>query len=325
MGGSANIQGVKAQTLACLLEALNTENDWKSLILEPDFGNSKVDIEWHYENTVVLTQIKSSQNRFTANQVKKLAQEIEQQNPDCDSVVLTLVGNNSGNLQNNQQISGKTTVKLLALSFDDLRAVCSNKLDIYFHKNGTSVSPIRRDIFVSTLIDRLEDCAIKSSPVPRKEFTDWLDTLLEMKDLSYLKNENEEIKDFYDLFGIKETSRKLRTAVLDYYQKSSLRNLHLVIKDASDFLDYDEYGNLTVKIGLLQYSVYTIFLICEVGLFLLGTLLGILDMSYPPSKLSFLLRVIVLIIFAMTIPLMIATNPFIQALRIRYDISKRIF
>ena len=59
MSGSAGIRGYLLQTLTCLLDALQNDNQWESLTLEPNIGSEKVDIAWYYTNSneIKVTQV----------------------------------------------------------------------------------------------------------------------------------------------------------------------------------------------------------------------------------------------------------------------------
>ncbi len=71
MGGNAGVRGYLIQTIICVLNALEKDNNWLAVTLEPMDESEKVDIRWKYQNDVVkVCQVKSSQNiiRKTSSQ-----------------------------------------------------------------------------------------------------------------------------------------------------------------------------------------------------------------------------------------------------------------
>lgn len=61
MGGNAGIRGYLIQTIICVLDTLESDNQWTSVTLEPLDESEKVDIRWKYaDSSVKLCQVKSS-------------------------------------------------------------------------------------------------------------------------------------------------------------------------------------------------------------------------------------------------------------------------
>ncbi len=44
MGGKENVRGILLQTIVCVLDLFNKDNDWIHVSLEPDINAEKVDI-----------------------------------------------------------------------------------------------------------------------------------------------------------------------------------------------------------------------------------------------------------------------------------------
>jgi hypothetical protein len=63
-GGQPAIRGYLIQTLTALLEALDDQQPWTSVTLEPNLESHKVDILWQYPDRTKAVQVKSSQNPF---------------------------------------------------------------------------------------------------------------------------------------------------------------------------------------------------------------------------------------------------------------------
>ena len=78
MGGNAGIRGYIIQTLICVLDALETDNNWLSVTLEPLDESEKVDIKWTYsDNKLKVSQVKSSQNVIRHSAAKVWCEELE--------------------------------------------------------------------------------------------------------------------------------------------------------------------------------------------------------------------------------------------------------
>ena len=63
MSGNAGIRGYLIQTIICVLDDLEKDNNWLSVTLEPMDESEKVDIRLKYPNHITkVCQVKSSQN-----------------------------------------------------------------------------------------------------------------------------------------------------------------------------------------------------------------------------------------------------------------------
>jgi hypothetical protein len=103
MSGSDTTRGIFFQALICLLGALQDNNEWISLTLEPAFNSEKVDIAWQYPGSEIkATQVKSSQNQLNEPDAKKWAKELEDSH-EATSYELILLGPCSGTLSKGQR------------------------------------------------------------------------------------------------------------------------------------------------------------------------------------------------------------------------------
>ncbi|MHA2335490.1 MAG: hypothetical protein ACXAEU_25900 [Candidatus Hodarchaeales archaeon] len=70
MGAKPAIRGYLLQTILCILDALENDNEWYELALEPENQSEKVDIIWYYSNPErnKVVQVKSSQNKINMTQ-----------------------------------------------------------------------------------------------------------------------------------------------------------------------------------------------------------------------------------------------------------------
>jgi hypothetical protein len=76
-GGQVGMRGYLVQTLIALLAALDDEQSWRSVTLEPSIDSDKVDLLWQYNDGCKAVQVKSSQNAFSESSVKRWAAELE--------------------------------------------------------------------------------------------------------------------------------------------------------------------------------------------------------------------------------------------------------
>ena len=77
MGGREATRSILLQAIICLLGALQDDNAWESLAVEPDTEAEKVDVAWHYSNGTKVTQVKSSRNQLSVPDARKWAEELQ--------------------------------------------------------------------------------------------------------------------------------------------------------------------------------------------------------------------------------------------------------
>lgn len=94
MGGNAGVRGNIVQTIICVLDALEADNKWTSVTLEPIDESEKVDIKWTYPDDIKkVTQVKSSENVIHHSSAKTWCEELEKDSPDASEYELVLIGN----------------------------------------------------------------------------------------------------------------------------------------------------------------------------------------------------------------------------------------
>ena len=84
-GGSVAIRGFLVQTLIALLDTLEDKPPWTSVTLEPDVDSEKIDILWKYKDKTKAVQVKSSQNPFTKNNIRRWAKELKDHSRSASS------------------------------------------------------------------------------------------------------------------------------------------------------------------------------------------------------------------------------------------------
>lgn len=172
MSGNASIRGYLIQTIICVLDALEQDNNWTSVTLEPLDESEKVDIRWRYPNDYTrVCQVKSSQNTIKKSAAKKWAEELETNSPNANEYELILVGTCEQSLLNKPKI-GKTNIgEPKSLDTNTLIAVCSHKLDGYYERHGKhKISSKVREILVKSLTTHFGTNSITGKEIERNDF-----------------------------------------------------------------------------------------------------------------------------------------------------------
>lgn len=323
MGGSDAIRGYMVQAYVCLLDALRTDNEWHSLTLEPNRGNTQADFIWHSAGGKRVVQVKSSV-KFNVASVRAAAEELER--VEADTYELILAGYNFGTVRNEKKF-GKVVVRLIQMDAVDLKILAADALDIYLTERGYPCTPNEfRKTVAAVLTEHLLNSSVGSRTLLRKELDDLillrLLPMLDAQSTSDVAKEVGEIQEFKALFGYEEPNTRTRRAIMDFYYRTEMKNKHRVICDAREFLVADNTGSLAVKIDRLQ------------GLFNRGFFcFAIICMAGPLGATPYMFQVegavqfnIILLLCLMSELLglwtLLTVNPFIQALRIRREINR---
>ncbi|MBE7556683.1 MAG: hypothetical protein HS126_37005 [Anaerolineales bacterium] len=91
MSGSDGIRGYLVQTMVSILEALQSEEPWEAVALEPNHESEKVDIKWHFPGYTKVIQVKSSRNIFSKRAVETWCLDLRN-STEADVYELLLVG-----------------------------------------------------------------------------------------------------------------------------------------------------------------------------------------------------------------------------------------
>jgi hypothetical protein len=172
MGGNAGIRGYIIQTIICVLDALETDNNWLSVTLEPLDESDKVDIKWKYPNDVIkLSQVKSSENVIRHSAAKKWCEELESHSPNASEYELILVGSADEKLLNREDIGKVKIGEFKPLNTQFLIDQASTKIDGYYERKGkTKISSKVREIIVKVLTLHFETSSIVGSETKRVDF-----------------------------------------------------------------------------------------------------------------------------------------------------------
>jgi hypothetical protein len=183
MSGNAGIRGYLIQTIICVLDALEKDNNWVSVTLEPMDESEKVDIRWRYSNDITkVCQVKSSQNIIRKSAAKKWCQELESNSPDAKEYELILVGTPEESLLQTSKIGNTDIPAPKPLDTQILIDVASNKIDSYYERKGKNkISSKVREILVKSLTAHFGNNSIVGKEIERNEFDtllkDWISSI----------------------------------------------------------------------------------------------------------------------------------------------------
>ncbi|MBC7846241.1 MAG: hypothetical protein H7Y10_07090 [Flavobacterium sp.] len=172
MGGNAGIRGYLIQTIICVLDALNTDNHWLSVTLEPLDESEKVDIRWKYSDSKVkLSQVKSSENLIRHASAKKWCEELESHSPDATEYELLLIGSVDDKLSKVGKIDNVQIGEIKPLNTQVLIDQASTKIDKYYEgKNKPKISSQVRELIVKCLSLEFGTSSIVGKEILREDF-----------------------------------------------------------------------------------------------------------------------------------------------------------
>lgn len=172
MGGNSGIRGYIIQTLICVLDALEKDNNWLSVTLEPLDESDKVDIKWTYpDNKLKVSQVKSSQNVIRHSAAKVWCEELETSSPNATDYELLLIGSTDKTLLRRNDIGKVKIGEFKPLNIDFLIDQASTKLDSYYERKGkTKISTKVREMIVQVLTSHFETSSIVGMEIHRTDF-----------------------------------------------------------------------------------------------------------------------------------------------------------
>lgn len=217
MSGRETTRGIFLQAIVCLLGALQNNNGWKSLTLEPDFESEKVDIAWYYSgpDEIKAVQVRSSQNQLNVPDARRWAKELENSGT-ATSYELILIGPCSGKLSKGQTFGAVEVPRPKPLDIHGLVEQSAHRLAVYLEdREKPAGKATTRERVVDSLVGRFQRDSIESAPMCREDFDrllgEWVEDAFEKeKELSAEQ-----------LLRLKDKMEKLVA------QLPSIRELHL--------------------------------------------------------------------------------------------------
>lgn len=324
MGGSDAIRGYLTQTLVCLINALQFDGEWQSVTMEPDRGNTQVDFIWQYADKKRVVQVKSSVE-FTLRDVREAAEELER--VEADEYELILASDNFGGKIRDGQLFDKVVVRLVSVKATDLKANAICALDEYLTAKGYPLTSIRfKKMAVAVLTEHMLTESIYSRTLSPEDLDDlidlWLMPVLNAQAFSDVTQEVKEMEEFKALFRVEEPNAAVRRAAVDFYHKTSMKNKHLVIKDAIQYLGADSQRHLIVRVAAWERLFNWFFLVWAVIMMLLPVAAAPVFFNVNSSTLFFIILMMCAASWGLGFLFLHNANPFVQALRIRRELSR---
>ena len=193
MGGQSGVKGYLLQTLVCLLDALNEDENWVEVAIEPNGESEKVDIAWLFkDDSKKKVQVKHSQLQISVGMATRWAVELES-STDADKLELRLLGPSSGDLTKkaNRKIGSVFVPLPQVVNEDTLIAEASHKLNLLISAQTkyAPITPTACELLVSALHLKLEVYSTQGKTISRKDFNEqiasWITELAGAKSVSF--------------------------------------------------------------------------------------------------------------------------------------------
>jgi len=195
MSGNSSIRGYLLQTVVSLLNALQDNQTWDFVALEPNNESEKVDIAWYYpDDNIKASQVKSSQNQINLPNVKEWAKELED-SLNATGYELILIGPCSKEVASLGKFGNVVIPIPKSLDIDGLIDQAAHRLDRYIEiRNLPKISAFTRELVINALITKLENYSTSGSKISRKDFCnlldEWIKATIQIKENIDNKSEN---------------------------------------------------------------------------------------------------------------------------------------
>jgi len=175
MSGQAGARGYLLQSLICVLDAVDKDQEWLSLTIEPNEESEKVDIVWIYSERRKVVQVKSSKNPISLPSATKWANELEGSST-ADEYELRLIGPCSTKITRRDRIGNVVLPTPENLNVESLIQQAAQKLDHYFYAKQPPIKlpPTAREIIVKAFAHQLGEYSTKGQELSRKDLDELL-------------------------------------------------------------------------------------------------------------------------------------------------------
>ena len=214
MGGRESIKGYLYQTWISILQSLN--QDWTSIIIEPETENDKIDIIWTYENsTINVCQVKSSINNFTKNNILEWVAGLYEDNPKADKFIVLLIGNSNAtvksffnNIASKQKseflkfeelysIKEKIQVKFEPENLETLEAAVIAGIDQFLHSHNIEANYLVKKLIAGGMVNQVLNFSTEGTETSREDFEELILRWLDFNYSKQLKKETNLSLNFY--------------------------------------------------------------------------------------------------------------------------------
>lgn len=171
MGGRESQRGYLVQSISALLDAVDGQNDWIALSIEPNSDQEKVDIEWFRSGNVTeVQQIKSTQNQISKRQLEKWANELKNSKPKADKLTLVVFGNITPGAKKINKHEGVDIRNVRTIEIEHLLSVAIRRVDqLIVDQRNQLTSPALREQIVLSLVGKLSIGALSGERLSRKD------------------------------------------------------------------------------------------------------------------------------------------------------------
>lgn len=174
MGGSESIRGYLVQALIGLLDAMEPDADWHTVMLEADKAVEKVDFVWFSHAGIKATQVKSSKNQISIHDCRTWALELREC-VSADEYEMVLVGPCSRAVIQQKDVEGVTLRPPLNLDLQAMIEQATHRLDKYVaSQHVPGISGVARELIIKGLLAEFLSFAAARSYLTRQQFDEKL-------------------------------------------------------------------------------------------------------------------------------------------------------
>lgn len=147
MGGPEAIKGFIFQTIYAVLDSLR--NDWKTICIEPEIGNEKIDIIWSfYDGSENVCQVKSSINNFEKSNILDWISDLYKGHPTAKEYKAILIGTTDKETKNYFKKINRSTIDKFPDNHKNLHSI-KEKIKVDF-------LPYDDKLIIEAIITQLE-------------------------------------------------------------------------------------------------------------------------------------------------------------------------
>jgi len=295
MSGQESIRGYIIQTIIAILESL--QNDWKSICIEPDTKNDKVDIVWIDANSKEkIYQVKSSINDFGKSEILNYLLDLYNENSSALSFNVVLVGNSTSMTKkyfNNFwsieevdldekfkslfSIKDKIKVDFYSLDILTIKGAIISLIDRFLSLNEINVDYFTKELIYGGLVSQFMFFSTSGKKVSRSHFENELLGWIKHNYAKHISKSNSELLLSFYLTGCSEFKESI-----SFINLPSIEDLDFITTEKNDLIElYHKTLELEVKIEPKEKieNINSPF-----GELIKLSPLGGLNKSFPPYK-----------------------------------------
>jgi hypothetical protein len=295
MSGQESIRGYIIQTVIAILESL--QNDWKSICIEPDTKNDKVDIIWTDANSKEkIYQVKSSIIDFGKTEILNYLLDLYNENSSALSFTVVLVGNSTsstkkyfkdfggirednleGKFKSLFSVRDKIKVDFYNLDLLTIKGAIISLIDRFLSLNKINVDYFTKELIYGGLVSQFMFFSTSGKKVSRSHFENELLGWIKHNYSKHISKSNSELLLSFYLTGFSEFKESI-----SFINLPSIEDLDFIIKEKKELIQlYHKVLELEIKIEPEEKieNINSPF-----GELLKLSTLGGLNKTFPPYK-----------------------------------------